>query len=155
MSGWNAYVDTQLVATGAVCQAGIFGKTDMQCYANAGDFQFRAYTTKVTDDDGNEKDTAINEATDMLNFVGTGIKPGTGFRMNGTKFVVLRELEGPVLYLKREKGSACFACTNALVIIGVFDDDACKEHHPSPTAGALACNKAVEDLAEYLRASGF
>lgn len=39
MSGWNAYVDTQLVATGAVCQAGIFGKADMQCYANAGDFQ--------------------------------------------------------------------------------------------------------------------
>lgn len=36
---WNAYVDTQLVATGAVCQAGIFGKADMQCYANAGDFQ--------------------------------------------------------------------------------------------------------------------
>lgn len=39
MSGWNAYVDTQLVATGAICQAGIFGKADIQCYANAGDFQ--------------------------------------------------------------------------------------------------------------------
>lgn len=39
MSGWNAYVDTQLVATGAVVQAGIFGKADMQLYANAGDFQ--------------------------------------------------------------------------------------------------------------------
>lgn len=89
------------------------------------------------------------------------------------------------------KGSACFAVTNSLVIVGVFDDEACKDHHPSPNAGALACNKvsydqvewklsspdrrssaalhvitypladyvppgqAVEDLAEYLRVSGF
>ncbi len=36
---WNTYVDTQLVATGAIVQAGIFGKADMQCYASAGDFQ--------------------------------------------------------------------------------------------------------------------
>eukprot|EP00903_Cladosiphon_okamuranus_P009187 g8774.t2 len=152
---WNAYVDTQLVATGAVCQAGIFGKADMQCYANAGDFQLRAYNTPVTGDDGVEKDTAINEAVDMLGFVTSGTKPGTGWRMNGTKYVVLRELDGPVLYLKRTGGSACFACTNSLVIVGVFDDEACKEHHPSNTAGALACNKAVEDLAEYLRSSGY
>lgn len=47
MSGWNAYVDTQLVATGAVCQAGIFGKADMQCYANAGDFQVGILSTSV------------------------------------------------------------------------------------------------------------
>lgn len=46
MSGWNAYVDTQLVATGAVCQAGIFGKADMQCYANAGDFQVGFFVYK-------------------------------------------------------------------------------------------------------------
>ncbi|CAM9379712.1 unnamed protein product [Ectocarpus sp. 4 AP-2014] len=155
MSGWNAYVDTQLVATGAVCQAGIFGKADMQCYANAGDFQLRGYNTAVTGDDGVERDTAINEAADMLGFVTSGTKPATGWRMNGTKYVVLRELEGPVLYLKRTKGSACFACTNTLVIVGVFDDEACKEHHPSSTAGALACNKAVEDLAEYLRSAGY
>lgn len=44
MSGWNAYVDTQLVATGAICQAGIFGKADIQCYANAGDFQVQILT---------------------------------------------------------------------------------------------------------------
>ena len=43
------------------------------------------------------------------------------------------------------KGSACFACTNTLVIVGVFDDDACKEHHPSATAGGLACNKVRLD----------
>ncbi|CAM9205906.1 unnamed protein product [Ascophyllum nodosum] len=155
MSGWNAYVDTQLVATGAVCQAGIFGKGDMQCYANAGDFQLRGYSATVTGDDGVEREKTINEAMDLLTFATNGTKPGTGWRMNGTKYVILRELEGPTLYLKRNKGSACFSCTNSLVIVGVFDDDACKEHHPSPTAGALACNKAVEDLAEYLRSAGY
>lgn len=34
-------------------------------------------------------------------FVTSGTKAATGWRMNGTKYVVLRELEGPVLYLKR------------------------------------------------------
>lgn len=34
-------------------------------------------------------------------FVTNGTKPSTGWRMNGTKYVVLRELDGPVLYLKR------------------------------------------------------
>lgn len=39
-------------------------------------------------------------------YVTTSTKPGTGWRMNGTKYVVLRELEGPVLYLKRVRERA-------------------------------------------------
>ncbi|CAM9453502.1 unnamed protein product [Choristocarpus tenellus] len=150
MSGWNAYVDTQLVATGAVCEAGIFGKADMQLYANAGDFQFRAYNAAVTQEDGSEREMAINEAADMLAFVTTGARPATSWRMNGAKYQVLRQLEeGPTLYLKKSKGGACFACTNSLIIIGVFDDEA------NQGSSLPACNKAVEDLAEYLRSAGF
>eukprot|EP00904_Undaria_pinnatifida_P004433 jgi/Undpi1/13991/HiC_scaffold_9.g03642.m1 len=154
MSGWNAYVDTQLVATGAICQAGIFGKADIQCYANAGDFQLRAYNKTVMCEDGLERPTDINEAVDILGFVTNSTRPPHGYRMNGVKYQLLRELEGPVLYLKSSNGAACFACTNSLIIIGVFDNDACKDHF-SKEAGPQACNKAVEDLAEYLRASGF
>lgn len=43
----------------------------------------------------------------MTAFVTSGTKPSTGWRMNGTKYVVLRELEGPVLYLKRVRREEC------------------------------------------------
>ena len=38
MSGWDAYVETQLIASGAISQAAILGKADVQLYAQAGDF---------------------------------------------------------------------------------------------------------------------
>ena len=42
MSGWDAYVQTQLIATGAISQAAILGKADLQLYAQAGDFEVRS-----------------------------------------------------------------------------------------------------------------
>ncbi len=54
---------------------------------------------------------------------------------------LIREIEGPTLYLKCPTGGACLAVTETLIIIGVYHNEKNKGHHPS------ACNKAVEDLA--------
>ena len=146
---WDQYVETQLIATGAVCAAGIFGKADMQCYAQSGDLQLRAFNAKVAQDDGSEKEVAINEAANLLAYISTSTRPSGGFWLNNDKYQILREMEGPTAYLKRAKGGACVAATNTLVIIGVFDDEKNKG------ASLAACNQAVEGLAEYLRSAGY
>jgi Profilin len=39
MSGWDAYVQTQLIASGAIAQGAILGKADLQLYAQEGGFE--------------------------------------------------------------------------------------------------------------------
>jgi Profilin len=39
MSGWDAYVQTQLIASGAISQGAILGKADLQLYAQEGGFE--------------------------------------------------------------------------------------------------------------------
>ncbi|CAM9126770.1 unnamed protein product [Chrysoparadoxa australica] len=149
MSGWGAYVETQLVATGAVSEAGIFGKEDAALYANAGDFQLRQYSAEITQEDGSTKTEPVNEVANLLSYVKSGQTPPQGMRLNGTKFQMLRTLEGPTLYLKKNKGGACLAITNTLVIVGVYDDE------KNSASSLAACNTAVENLADYLRQSGY
>jgi Profilin len=51
-------------------------------------------------------------------FFSTGTKPKYGFRMNGVKYQLLRESEGPTLTLKCSGGGATVAATNTLIIVG-------------------------------------
>mmetsp|Transcript_11095 Transcript_11095/g.16543 ORF Transcript_11095/g.16543 Transcript_11095/m.16543 type:complete len:152 (+) Transcript_11095:129-584(+) len=151
MSGWDAYVQTQLIDTGAVHQAAILGKDDLQLYAEIGGFQLCSYTTNVTNDQGVDAPTNIDEVADMTNFLANGTNPKTGWRMNQTKYQLIRKLDGPTVYLKCTGGGACVAATQTLLIIGV-----CKpEDSSKANALLIQCNTAVEALAEYLNQSGY
>ena len=61
--------------------------------------------------------------THIPGYFNGGKKPQHGFRMNGVKYQLMREQEGPVLYLKCSSGGACMAATNTLVIVGVYKQD--------------------------------
>ena len=148
---WNQYVTTQLIATGAVCQGAILGK-DTQLYAEEGGFALKQYKSKIVKDDGSEKEEDVNEAANLLAGITSGnFRHPQGIRLNGVKYQLLREGDGPTLYLKSPDGGACLSVTNTLVIIGIFSN----ESSSVGAYGLAACNKAVEDLAEYLRSNGY
>eukprot|EP00518_Triparma_eleuthera_P003906 CAMPEP_0182462044 /NCGR_PEP_ID=MMETSP1319-20130603/6441_1 /TAXON_ID=172717 /ORGANISM="Bolidomonas pacifica, Strain RCC208" /LENGTH=152 /DNA_ID=CAMNT_0024661417 /DNA_START=43 /DNA_END=501 /DNA_ORIENTATION=- len=150
---WQAYVDTQLIATGAVSEALMASAADGSLWAGTPEFLLRAYNTPVTQEDGSEVGTDVNEATDLVSFMTTGVKPAAGFRVNGTKYMVLRSgaevAEGIsfAVYGKHAKTGLCAVKTAQCIIVGTYNED------NGQTGGA--CNTAVENLARYLIENGF
>ncbi|KAG5190138.1 profilin [Tribonema minus] len=150
---WDAYISTQLTASGVICQAAILGKADMQIYAQEGGFAlYPSYQANVTKEDGTEGVETIDEVSEMLAFFTSGgtKMPKFGIRMNQVKYQLLKQAEGPLLYLKCSTGGACVAATNALVIVGIY-----KGAGNEAQTMQVHCNATVEALADYLRQSGW
>ena len=91
----------------------------------------------------------INEATGMVQAATTGTSPAGGFRINGTKYMIVRKNNdaGWTLYGKRPKGGMCMVATQQCIIVGTFDEA------KGQTGGA--CNLAVEGLGDYLKSVGY
>ena len=58
---WQAYVDTQLVATGHVAEACMLGATDGAVWGMTPEFQPRYYEADTSDDQGNPTKITVNE----------------------------------------------------------------------------------------------
>ena len=144
---WQDYVDTQLVATGQIHEAALVG-LDGSLWASTPGFALSSYNATVTNEDGSEHETLVNEAGDVSSFMTTGSKPSAGLRVNGDKYMVLRTIPDPMtVYGKKPKGGICITKTNQCIIIGTYSEEA------SQTSGG--CNLAVENLGDYLRSSGY
>ena len=101
-------------------------------------------------EDGTETATDVNEAADLVGLLNSGTRPSAGLRVNGEKYMILRQAQDPAtVYGKKTvgKGGICLTKTNQCIIVGVYDED---QGH---TAGN--CNMAVEKLGDYLRANNF
>jgi len=144
---WQAYVDTQLVASGSVAQAAILDINTATVWACTTDFMPRGYEAPVTQEDGNERNEMINEAANLVSLMATGVKPSQGLRLNGEKYQILRTIPEPFgVYAKKPKGGACITKTNLCIIVGTYSEDLGQT--------SSGCNIAVENLAEYLRSAG-
>ena len=115
---WQAYIDTQLTATGQVAEACMLGKADASLWAGTPDFMPRGYNAKCSNEDGSESEQPINEAAGMVTMAAT-LKPARpgGFRINGQKYMPVRTMPTgvmddnlPTVYFKKPKvcGSPIF-----------------------------------------------
>ena len=88
---WQAYVDTQLVATGHVNEACMLGATDGSVWGMTPEFQPRYYEADTSDDQGNPTKITVNEVTDLTACFANGFAsaPATGLRVNGQKYMWL------------------------------------------------------------------
>jgi hypothetical protein len=108
---WQAYIDTQLTATGQVAEACMLGKADASLWAGTPDFMPRGYNADVSNEDGSKTAQPINEAAGMVSTAATlkPAKPG-GFRINGQKYMPVRTMPTgvmddnlPTIYFKKPK----------------------------------------------------
>ncbi|XP_020601577.1 profilin-2-like [Orbicella faveolata] len=125
---WQTYVDSNLVGSGKVQKACIFG-LDGSPWASSAGFS-----------------VSKQEALDIIKSLKDGSVAGKNIA--GTKYMMLRnDTEKKAAYLKmKEKGGFCACLTNKALILGGYDEGA---------GGAGNCNQMVESLAEYLVGTGF
>ena len=112
--------------------------------------QPRGYEVDKLGDDGSAiGKTAINEATGMVQAGTTGTSPEGGFRINGTKYMIVRKSNdgGWTMYGKRPKGGMCCCATAQCIIVGTFDE--------AKGQSGGQCNLAVEALGDYLKSVGY
>lgn len=151
---WNDYLETQLVGTGDVNSACLLGLTDCLVWANTAEFMPRIHKSLVTQDDGTEKETVINEAS-LLLYVATELKkPNEGLWVNGVKYMPVRTYPNgsandgiATIYFKKAKQGGCLCVLNQCILIGTFEE--------AKQQSAASCNFAVETLARYLHTNGF
>eukprot|EP00949_MAST-11_sp_MAST-11-sp1_P001560 g1560.t1 len=149
---WQAYVDTQLVATGHTTQAAMIGKEDASVWANTEDFMPRAYQAESSDDAGNPITLDINEAQDFVTMAYYEFEqaPENGLRLNGEKYMWLGTGdEAGTKYVKAAKGTKTMIISGSVscVIVAVADKA------QGQMFGQLI--PAVTGLAAYLAESGY
>ncbi len=149
---WQAYVDTQLVATGHVKDACMIGAADGSVWGLTGEFQPRYYEAETSDDQGNPLKITVNEVNDLLECFQAYFEsaPANGLRINGVKYMWLGTAEeNGVKYVRAQKGqtSLCMSASNSCIIIATADK----------AAGNVftACITAVVNLTAYLNESGY
>ena len=148
---WQDYVDQQLIATGKVEEGFIVGKDDGSVWACTPEFMPRMYPAKIAQEDGTDMEQTVNEASNLVAIMrnpseyrsATG---GQGLRINGEKYMVLRDLED-TLYAGKTSGGACLVVTNQCIICGTWNKE--------KGMGSGNCNVAVEALGDWLKESGF
>lgn len=145
---WQAYVDTQLIATGQVKQAALLSCEDASVWASTPDFMPRTYDAPITLEDGSDSTAAVNEAEVLVKLMNTGEAGLLGLRVNGEKYQILRTYHEPAVtvYGKKKRGGICITRTNMVLVVGVYDEN------ENQTSGG--CNLAVEKLGDYLRDNG-
>ena len=149
---WQAYVDTQLAATGHVKDACMIGAADGSVWGLTGEFQPRYYEAETSDDQGNPLKITVNEVNDLLECFQAYFEsaPANGLRINGVKYMWLGTAEeNGVKYVRAQKGqtSLCMSASNSCIIIATADK----------AAGNVftACITAVVNLTAYLNESGY
>ena len=149
---WQAYVDTQLIASGYVHEAAIVGKTDCNPWGGTPDFLPRKYRAVVTADDMTEQEVVVNEAEDIVSFASTGNVPKTGFRFNGQKYRLLKVMKDKdaepyglvVAYGKGNGGGITLVATQQLIIIATYNS------RKDPAHCGSNCNVTCENLGKFL-----
>ncbi|KAF9975604.1 profilin, required for normal timing of actin polymerization in response to thermal stress [Actinomortierella ambigua] len=125
---WQAYVDDNLVGTGKVSKAGIYGLDGTKWAASAG----------------------YNPSAEEINAIIAGISEPSNLYANGvylenTKHVVLRTVPGESVYIRKDNTGATIVKTNQAVLIGHFDENT------QPGQSTVV----VEGLADYLKGTGY
>lgn len=65
-TGWQAFVDTQLLAKKRCFQACILCAKDGVPWAFSNDFMPRMYKSEIMQEDGTEKEELVNEAVNLV-----------------------------------------------------------------------------------------
>ncbi|EDO36356.1 predicted protein [Nematostella vectensis] len=125
---WQAYVDNNMVGTGKVQRAAIHG-LDGSCWATSSGFS-----------------VSQQEAMELLKSLKDGSVSAK--TIGGAKYMMLRnDQESKICYLKlKDKGGFCVCLTKQALVIGGYEESA---------GGAGNCNNVVEQLAQYLKESGY
>eukprot|EP00750_Incisomonas_marina_P016171 INCI19041.1.p2 GENE.INCI19041.1~~INCI19041.1.p2 ORF type:complete len:155 (+),score=24.66 INCI19041.1:178-642(+) len=147
---WQAYVDSSLMAGGALSQACMIGRQDAQVWGQTPGFGPKTYDASIVQEDGSEKTENVNEAKDLPIYANTHKKTGHGFRINGVKYTTVRTYENNefgdfVVYgAKGTQSGVCMVVTKQCIIIGVWDKKV------NPNHIAATCNSTCENLGKYL-----
>ncbi|KAJ2956249.1 hypothetical protein NQZ79_g7873 [Umbelopsis isabellina] len=119
---WQAYVDTNLLGSGQITQAGIYGAQGGQWAASSG---FQVSPTELQ---------AIQQGfSDSSNLQASGV------HVNNVKYMFLRS-DDRSIYGKKGNGGVVIVKTVQAILVGVYDDKV--------TPGNAT--KVVEGLADYL-----
>ena len=123
---WQAYVDTNLVASGMVTQAGIY---DLQGnpWAYTQSPPFAAQVAEV--------------AAISAHFADPNKLAGTGAVIAGVKYMYVRGEENSEIYVKKGNTGVCFYRCNTCIIVAYHDD----KIQPG------SCSSATAKLAEFLK----
>jgi len=125
---WQAYIDTQLISSGNVDEAGIFSKNGVDMWASSPNFKISTAEMEVI---VNSFDNA-----DSIH--------ATGFKINNEKYTVVRS-DDQVLMGRKGKEGVVVVKTKQALILG---------HHPD-TIATQQCAQTVEGLGDYLSTVGF
>ncbi|KAI8059944.1 profilin [Gilbertella persicaria] len=124
---WQAYVDSNLLGTGQVSQAAIYGLNGGEWAKSAG-FQLSSNEVKEITD-------AFSNSEGVL---------ASGVHVNGVKYLTIRAEEN-LIYAKKGAEGICIAKTNQAFLVGTYKEGI----QPGN------CNKVVEGLADYLKSVGY
>ncbi|KAI8086647.1 profilin [Halteromyces radiatus] len=119
---WQQYVDNNLIGTGQVSEAAIYGLNGTLWAASA---NFKLSTPE------------INEL--IKGFSDSDAIQASGIHINGIKYLTLRA-DDRSIYAKKGADGACVVKTNQAILIGVYKEGI----QPG------SCTKVVEGLADYL-----
>ncbi|KAI9475732.1 MAG: profilin [Benjaminiella poitrasii] len=124
---WQAYVDNNLVGTGQVSQAAIYGLNGGEWAKSAG---FQVKPSEVQE---------IIGAFSNADYV-----RANGVHVNGVKYLLLRADERSI-YGKKNSDGVCIVKTSQAFLVGTYKEGI----QPGN------CTKIVEGLADYLISTGF
>ena len=149
---WQAYVDTQLVATGHVENACMLGAGDGSVWGMTGDFQPRYYEADTEDENGNPIKITVNEMEDLLACFQSyfAAAPANDLRVNGSKYMWLGTgEEQDIQFVRAQKGSTglCMAASQTCIVIATADKN--KGQVFTSTVSA------VINLTKYLNDNGY
>lgn len=151
---WQPFIDSMLIGKGNVAEALICSKEDGKVWAFSKGLQLLQYEAEVTQEDGSDKMTPIDEAKAIVALMNSaaGTRPSGGIRIGQSKFQFLKGFDDDnagclTVYGKKARGGCCIVATKKAIVITTFDEGA---GHT-----ATACNAAVSDLAKYLNTLGY
>eukprot|EP01117_Protostelium_nocturnum_P020532 TRINITY_DN9283_c1_g1_i1.p2 TRINITY_DN9283_c1_g1~~TRINITY_DN9283_c1_g1_i1.p2 ORF type:complete len:127 (-),score=45.87 TRINITY_DN9283_c1_g1_i1:137-517(-) len=124
---WQTYVDTNLVGSGAVSQAAIFGHDGSKWAASAG--------FNVTAQEAKNLAAGYKDASSLR---------ANGIHLSGVKYLTLRA-DDRSIYGKKGAAGVITVKTGKAVLIGVYNENT----QPGQAASV------VEKLADYLIEQGF
>ncbi|KAI8975368.1 profilin [Mycotypha africana] len=124
---WQAYVDTNLIGTGNVSQAAIYGLNGGEWAKSAG---FQLQPKEI------QEITAAFSNADSIR--------ANGIHVNGVKYLTLRADERSI-YGKKNSDGVCIVKTGQAILVGTYKEGI----QPGN------CTKVVEGLADYLISVGY
>jgi profilin len=128
MSGWQDYVDSNLIGTGKIAQAAILSKDGNSIWAHSQGFEPSANERKALADLFNNPDKAYKD----------------GITLNGKKYRV-RSSDENLICGQLESDGVITAKTKQTILIAIYIAP-CQNAEVSPI---------VSDLADYLRSYGY